>query len=89
MIKRNLLFINLLAKANLRLATTIHRTKDEPEWAASLFVKEIKILTPVNPEGVKAYQNLVNRTLLKPLMVELRSLCRKDFYFQILVSSLI
>ena len=58
MSKKNRLVINLLSKANLRLAT-IHRSKNEPELAVPLLVEVIKILTPVKPKGAKAYQQLV------------------------------
>tara|TARA_Y100001968_G_C19089086_1_gene586803 strand:- start:67 stop:600 length:534 start_codon:yes stop_codon:yes gene_type:complete len=58
MSKKNRDVIELLAKANIQLAT-IHRTKGEPELAVPLLVDVVKILTPVNPLGSKAYQQLV------------------------------
>ena len=56
--KKNRNVIQLLAKANMQLAT-IHRTKGEPELAVPLLVDVVKILTPVKPKGAKAYQQLV------------------------------
>ena len=50
--------IQLLAKANMRLAA-IHRSQGEPELAVPLLVDIVKILTPVKPQGAKAYQQLV------------------------------
>ena len=56
--KKNRNVIQLLAKANMQLAT-IHRSKDEPELAVPLLVDVVKILSPANPRGAKAYQQLV------------------------------
>ena len=56
--RKNREVIQLLAKANMQLAT-IHRTKGEPELAVPLLVDVVKILTPVKPKGAKAYQQLV------------------------------
>ena len=58
MSKKNRDVIQLLAEANMRLAT-IHRTKGEPELAVPLLVDVVKILTPVKTQGAKAYQQLV------------------------------
>jgi len=61
--KKNRNVIQLLAKANMQLAI-IHRSKDEPELAVPLLVEVVKILTPVNPKGAKAYQQLVELGLV-------------------------
>ena len=58
MSKKNRSVIKLLAKANIQLAT-IHRIKGEPELAVPLLVNTVKILTPVEAEGAKAYQQLL------------------------------
>tara|TARA_B100000700_G_scaffold323931_1_gene428847 strand:- start:919 stop:1398 length:480 start_codon:yes stop_codon:yes gene_type:complete len=58
MSKKNRDVMQLLAKANMQLAT-IHRSKGEPELAVPLLVDVVKILTPVKPKGAKAYQQLV------------------------------
>ena len=55
--KKNRNVIQLLAKANMQLAI-IHRTKGEPELAVPLLVEVVKLLSPVNPTGAKAYQQL-------------------------------
>ncbi len=62
--KKNREAIQLLAKVNMQLAT-IHRSKGEPELAVPLFVEVVKILTPVNPIGAKAYQQLVELGLVE------------------------
>ena len=56
--KKNRNVIQLLAKANMQLAI-IHRSKGEPELAVPLLVEVVKLLTPTNPRGAKAYQQLV------------------------------
>ena len=56
--RKNRNVIQLLAKANMQLAT-IHRSKGEPELAVPLLVDVVKILSPSNPRGAKAYQELV------------------------------
>ena len=56
--KKNRNVIQLLAKTNMQLAI-IHRSQGEPELAVPLLVEVVKILTPVNPRGAKAYQQLV------------------------------
>ena len=61
--KRNRNVIQLLAKANMQLAI-IHRSKGEPELAVPLLVEVVKVLTPVNPRGAKAYQQLVELGLV-------------------------
>ena len=58
MSNKNRKVIELFAKANMQLAT-IHRKKGEPELAVPLLVDVVKILTPINPKAVKAYQQLV------------------------------
>ena len=55
--KKNKNVINLLAKANILLAT-IHQSKGDPELAVPLLVDVVKSLTPANPMGAKAYQKL-------------------------------
>ena len=62
--KKNRNVVQLLAKANMQLAI-IHRSKDEPELAVPLLVEVVKILTPVNPIGAKAYQQLVELGLVE------------------------
>ena len=62
--KKNRNVIQLLAKANMQLAI-IHRSKDEPELAVPLLVEVVKILSPVNPRGAKAYQQLVELGLVE------------------------
>ena len=56
--KKNKEVIQLLAKANMQLAI-IHRSKGEPELAVPLLVEVVKLLTPTNLIGAKAYQQLV------------------------------
>ena len=64
--KKNRNVIQLLAKANMQLAI-IHRSQGEPELAVPLLVEVVKILTPVNPRGAKAYQQLVELGLVETL----------------------
>tara|TARA_B100000700_G_C14691343_1_gene690062 strand:- start:119 stop:637 length:519 start_codon:yes stop_codon:yes gene_type:complete len=61
--KKNRNVIKLLAKVNIQLAT-IHRSKGEPELAVPLLVEAVKILSPVNPTGAKAYQQLLELGLV-------------------------
>ena len=61
--KKNRNVIQLLAKANMQLAT-IHRSKGEPELAVPLLVEVVKILSPSNPRGSKAYQQLLELGLV-------------------------
>ena len=61
--KKNRNVINLLAKANMQLAI-IHRSKGEPELAVPLLVEVVKILSPSNPIGSKAYQQLLELGLV-------------------------
>ena len=58
MSKKNREVVQLLAKANMQLAT-IHRSKGEPELAVPLLIEVVKSLSPVNPIGAKAYEQLV------------------------------
>ncbi len=62
--KKNRNVIQLLAKANMQLAI-IHRSKGEPELAVPLLVEVVKLLTPVNPTGAKAYQQLFELGLVE------------------------
>ena len=62
--KKNRNVFELLTKANMQLAI-IHRSKGEPELAVPLLVDVVKILTPVNPRGAKAYQHLVELGLVE------------------------
>ena len=55
--KKNRNVVQLLAKANMQQAI-IHRSKGEPELAVPLLVEVVKILSPSNPNGAKAYQQL-------------------------------
>ncbi len=57
MAKKTRTSIQLLAKANIQLAT-IHRSKGEHELAVPLLVEVVKLLKPSNPIGAKAYQEL-------------------------------
>ena len=62
--KKNRKVVQLLAKANMQLAI-IYRTKGEPELSVPLLVEVVKILTPANPRGAKAYQQLVELGLVE------------------------
>ena len=62
--EKNRNVIQLLAKANMQLAI-IHRSQGEHELAVPLLVEVVKILTPVNPRGAKAYQQLVELGLVE------------------------
>ena len=55
--KKNREVISLLADANLKLAN-IHRIQKEAELAVPLLVDVLKLMTPIKPQGLKAYQNL-------------------------------
>ena len=57
MAKKTRTCIQLLAKANIQLAT-IHRSKGDPELAVPLLVEVVKLVKPSNPIGAKAYQEL-------------------------------
>tara|TARA_Y100001968_G_C19365577_1_gene722334 strand:- start:250 stop:783 length:534 start_codon:yes stop_codon:yes gene_type:complete len=57
MSKKNRELSELLAKANMQLAS-IHRSEGEHELAVPLLVDVVKILTPIDPKGSKAYQQL-------------------------------
>ena len=56
--QKNRNVVQLLAKANMQLAA-IHRSKGEPELSVPLLIEVVKSLSPVNPRGAKAYQQLV------------------------------
>ena len=61
--KKNQDVIQLLAKANMQLAT-IYRSNDKPELAVPLLVEVVKKLSPINPSGAKAYQQLIELGLM-------------------------
>ncbi len=61
--KKNRNIFQLLAKANIQLAI-IHRSQGNPELAVPLLVEVVKTLTPVNPKGAEAYQQLVELGLV-------------------------
>ena len=61
--KKNRNIFQLLAKANMQLAT-IHRSQGNPELAVPLLVEVVKTLSPVNPTGTEAYQQLVELGLV-------------------------
>ena len=50
--------LTLFAKANLRLAA-LFRRQNKPEVAVPLLVEVVKLTTPSNREGQKAYQTLI------------------------------
>jgi len=50
--------LEAMAQANLRLAA-VFRRQNQPEVAVPLLVEVVKVMTPANPEGRKAYQSLV------------------------------
>ena len=50
--------LETMAQANLRLAA-VFRRQNQPEVAVPLLVEVVKVMTPANPEGRKAYQSLV------------------------------
>ena len=61
--KKNRNVVQLLAKANMQLAI-IYRSKGDPELCVPLLVEVVKILTPANPRGAEAYQQLVELGLV-------------------------
>ena len=61
--KKNRDVSQLFAKANMQLAI-IYRSKGEPELAVPLLVEVVKILSPSNPIGSNAYQQLVELGLV-------------------------
>ena len=61
--KKNRNVVQLLAKANMQLAI-IYRSKGEPELAVPLLVEVVKVLSPANPKGAKAYKQLVELGLV-------------------------
>jgi len=50
--------LDTMAKANLRLAA-VFRRQNQPEVAVPLLVEVVKVMTPANDDGRKAYQQLV------------------------------
>ena len=50
--------LELRAEANLRLAA-LFRRQNQPEMAVPVLVEVIKLVTPAQPQGRKAYQSLV------------------------------
>ncbi len=48
----------LLAKVNLRLAALFRRT-NQPEIAVPILVEVVRLMSPTQPEGKKAYQRLI------------------------------
>ena len=63
LIKKNRDANKLLAKANMKLAI-IYRSKGEAELAVPLLVEVVKILSPLNPKGAEAYQQLIELGLV-------------------------
>ena len=61
--KKNRNVFQLLAQANMQLAL-IHRSQGNPELAVPLLVEVVKTLTPANPIGAEAYQQLVELGLV-------------------------
>ena len=61
--KKNRNVYLLLAKANMQLAI-IHRSQGNPELAVPLLVEVVKTLSPVNPKGAEAYEQLVELGLV-------------------------
>ncbi len=50
--------LSLLAESNLRLAA-LFRKQDQPEVAVPLLVEVVRLMSPTNPQGQKAYQGLL------------------------------
>ena len=50
--------LRLLAKVNLRLAA-LFRRQNQPEVAVPVLIEVVKLMTPADPQGQKAYQNLL------------------------------
>mgnify|MGYP002883909404 CR=1 FL=1 len=50
--------LELLARVNLRLAT-LFRKENQPEVAVPILVEVVRLMSPTNPLGQKAYQGLV------------------------------
>ena len=50
--------LDTMAKANLRLAA-VFRRQNQPEVAVPLLVEVVKVMTPANDDGRKAYEQLV------------------------------
>ncbi len=51
--------LELLSKANLRLAMLFRKT-NQPELAVPLLVEVVRVTSPANDDGQKAYQELVD-----------------------------
>ncbi len=51
--------LKLLSKANLRLATLFRKT-NQPELSVPLLVEVVRVTSPANEDGQKAYQQLVD-----------------------------
>jgi hypothetical protein len=52
------LALDLLVQANMRLAA-LFRRQNQPEVAVPLLVEVVKVMTPANEAGRKAYQQLI------------------------------
>lgn len=50
--------LDTMARANLRLAA-VFRRQNQPEVAVPLLVEVVKVMTPANEDGRRAYQQLV------------------------------
>ena len=50
--------LGLLAESNLRLAA-LFRRQNQPEVAVPVLVEVVRLMTPSNPQGQKAYQSLL------------------------------
>ena len=50
--------LGLLAEADLRLAA-LFRRQNQPEVAVPVLVEVVKLMTPAQPQGRKAYQSLI------------------------------
>lgn len=50
--------VELQARASLRLAA-VYRQLNQPEVAVPLLTEVVRIMTPINPEGIEAYRQLV------------------------------
>ncbi|MGC6483043.1 MAG: hypothetical protein ACON4T_05710 [Synechococcus sp.] len=50
--------LGLLADSNLRLAA-LFRRQNQPEVAVPVLVEVVRLMTPTNPQGQKAYQSLL------------------------------
>ena len=50
--------LTLLAESNLRLAA-LFRRQNQPEVAVPVLIEVVRLMTPSNPQGQKAYQSLL------------------------------